>query len=209
MQACTWTCAWAASSSPSPSSSAISSRPSTSPCPASPPCRSTRTSTATRPRVRTRFPTPPRHDKPNPPPATLITPHHTTPHHIPYHHLTFSPRAGTSVVLYRHQELRSRQFFCFPHWAGGLYITPTIAGSRPGALSAACWAALVAIGEAGYRERVKGILETVKLVAQGVQAIPGLVLQGQVSTGTGMEDKTSRWLTGQNTWETMENRRRP
>jgi sphinganine-1-phosphate aldolase len=90
---------------------------------------------------------------------------------------------GTSVVLYRHKELRRHQYFCFPNWTGGLYVTPTIAGSRPGALSAACWAALVAIGEEGYRTRAKGILETVRAIAEGVRAIPGLVLQGQVCGG--------------------------
>lgn len=85
------------------------------------------------------------------------------------------------MVLYRSKDLRKHQYFCFPNWTGGLYVTPTIAGSRPGALSAACWAALVAIGEKGYQERAKSILETTSLIAKGVESIPGLVLQGQVS----------------------------
>lgn len=40
-------------------------------------------------------------------------------------------------------QLRHHAYFCFPEWTGGLYVTPTIAGSRPGALSAACWASMV------------------------------------------------------------------
>ena len=44
---------------------------------------------------------------------------------------------GTSVVLYRGQELRRFQYFVAADWPGGLYCTPTFAGSRPGALSAA------------------------------------------------------------------------
>lgn len=88
--------------------------------------------------------------------------------------------AGTSVVLYRHRRLRRHQFFCFPNWTGGLYVTPTIAGSRPGALSAACWAAMVAIGRKGYEQRSAAILETTRLIAEGVKTIPGLKLQGQV-----------------------------
>ncbi|TYZ68937.1 hypothetical protein PybrP1_012199 [[Pythium] brassicae (nom. inval.)] len=44
---------------------------------------------------------------------------------------------GTSVVLYKSKELRRFQYFAYPDWTGGLYVTPTLAGSRPGALSAA------------------------------------------------------------------------
>ena len=39
---------------------------------------------------------------------------------------------GTSVVLYRGAELRHAQYFTFTEWPGGLYMTPTFAGSRPG-----------------------------------------------------------------------------
>ena len=44
---------------------------------------------------------------------------------------------GTSVVLYRGTALRSHQYFTATEWPGGLYFSPTLAGSRPGALSAA------------------------------------------------------------------------
>jgi len=44
------------------------------------------------------------------------------------------PISGTSVCVYRSKELRKHQYFCFPNWTGGLYVTPTIAGSRPGEL---------------------------------------------------------------------------
>ena len=57
---------------------------------------------------------------------------------------------GTSVVLYRTPELRHLQYYTTASWAGGLYYSPTFAGSRPGALSAACWAAMVSLGEEGY-----------------------------------------------------------
>ena len=55
---------------------------------------------------------------------------------------------GTSVVLYRDADLRHYQYYKTASWAGGLYFSPTFAGSRPGALSATCWAALVSIGKA-------------------------------------------------------------
>ena len=76
---------------------------------------------------------------------------------------------GTSVVLYRDAAIRRYQYFCFPEWTGGLYVTPTIAGSRPGALSAACWAAMMRMGEAGYMFHTQAILETAAEIRLGIQ----------------------------------------
>ncbi|HNK64508.1 MAG TPA: aminotransferase class V-fold PLP-dependent enzyme, partial [Anaerolineales bacterium] len=67
---------------------------------------------------------------------------------------------GTSVILYRSRELRHYQYYTASEWPGGLYFSPTFAGSRPGALSAACWAALTSMGEHGYLEATQKILAT-------------------------------------------------
>jgi glutamate/tyrosine decarboxylase-like PLP-dependent enzyme len=85
---------------------------------------------------------------------------------------------GASVVLYRGAELRSHQYFTATEWPGGLYFSPTMAGSRPGALSAACWAAMVATGEDGYLEATGKILATGAAIRDGVAAIPGLRVLG-------------------------------
>jgi glutamate/tyrosine decarboxylase-like PLP-dependent enzyme len=76
---------------------------------------------------------------------------------------------GTSVVLYRTLELRHFQYFTTTDWPGGLYCSPTFAGSRPGALSAACWAALVSIGEAGYLDATRRILAVADEVKSGLR----------------------------------------
>ncbi len=85
---------------------------------------------------------------------------------------------GSSVVLYRGRELRRFQYYTTAEWPGGLYLSPTFAGSRPGALSAACWAAMVSIGERGYREATRRILDTGAEVREGIGAIPGLHVLG-------------------------------
>ena len=85
---------------------------------------------------------------------------------------------GTSVVLYRTRELRQSQYFCYADWTGGLYTTPTIAGSRSGGLIAQCWASLMAIGEQGYLNHTKEILLTKEKIATGIRAIPGLSILG-------------------------------
>ena len=85
---------------------------------------------------------------------------------------------GTSVVLYRTPELRRHQYFTIADWPGGLYFSPGFAGSRPGALSAACWAAMVSIGRDGYRDATRRILETAGTIKAGIAAIPEIRILG-------------------------------
>ncbi len=85
---------------------------------------------------------------------------------------------GTSVVLYRGRKLRRYQYFTATEWPGGLYFSPTLAGSRPGALSAAAWAAMVSTGEGGYLEATRRILEAGARIREGISAIPDLFVLG-------------------------------
>lgn len=85
---------------------------------------------------------------------------------------------GTSVVLYRTEELRHYQYFTMADWPGGLYFSPTFAGSRAGALSAACWATMLSMGEEGYLRATKAILETAAEFKAGIRSIPELRLIG-------------------------------
>jgi sphinganine-1-phosphate aldolase len=85
---------------------------------------------------------------------------------------------GSSVVLYRGKELRRHQYYTVTDWPGGLYLSPTFAGSRPGALSATCWAAMISIGETGYTEAARRILETGARIRDGIAAIAGLRVLG-------------------------------
>jgi glutamate/tyrosine decarboxylase-like PLP-dependent enzyme len=85
---------------------------------------------------------------------------------------------GTSVVLYRSLELRRYQYFTITDWPGGLYFSPTFAGSRAGALSAACWASLVSLGEKGYLDAAREIMKTADVIKNGIRAIPELDILG-------------------------------
>ncbi|MBX3414302.1 MAG: aminotransferase class V-fold PLP-dependent enzyme [Pirellulales bacterium] len=93
------------------------------------------------------------------------------------HKYGYAPK-GTSTVLYRGEQLRRYQYFTIADWPGGLYYSPTFSGSRPGGLSAACWAALVTIGEKGYLDATRQILDAVAIMKRGVASIPGLRLLG-------------------------------
>ena len=85
---------------------------------------------------------------------------------------------GTSVVLYRHPGLRRYQYFTATDWPGGLYASPTMAGSRSGALVAVAWAVMVKLGREGYLDAARRILETGERIREGIERIPGLYVLG-------------------------------
>ncbi len=93
------------------------------------------------------------------------------------HKYGYAPK-GTSVVLYRGEELRRFQYYTIADWPGGLYCSPTFAGSRSGALIAACWATLITLGEAGYLDAARRILETTRRVRQAIAQMADLELVG-------------------------------
>ncbi|RUS22329.1 putative sphinganine-1-phosphate aldolase BST1 [Endogone sp. FLAS-F59071] len=94
------------------------------------------------------------------------------------HKYGFAPK-GSSVIMYRHKDIRKYQYFVRADWPGGIYASPSIAGSRPGALIAGCWAALVNIGENGYLETAKQIVGARQKIQAGVESIPGLYVNGE------------------------------
>jgi glutamate/tyrosine decarboxylase-like PLP-dependent enzyme len=85
---------------------------------------------------------------------------------------------GTSVLLWRDPALRERQYYTTTDWPGGLYYSPTFAGSRPGALSAQAWAALVTLGEDGYLDATRRVLAAATRLREGIAGIPELRVLG-------------------------------
>ncbi|MCD4741790.1 MAG: aspartate aminotransferase family protein [Desulfobacteraceae bacterium] len=88
---------------------------------------------------------------------------------------------GTSVVLYRNNNFRRYQYFDIPDWPGGLYASPTSAGSRSGGLTAATWASMIYLGQEGYLKAVRAIMDVADEMKQGVKDIPELDLIGDPS----------------------------
>ena len=85
---------------------------------------------------------------------------------------------GTSVLLYRSKDLRRQQYFTFPTWPGGLYLSPGLAGSRSGGLLASTWAALVTVGSENYLQYADEIYATAQAIRAGVDALPELEVIG-------------------------------
>ncbi|TPX31719.1 hypothetical protein SmJEL517_g04994 [Synchytrium microbalum] len=93
------------------------------------------------------------------------------------HKYGFAPK-GSSVVMFRTKELRNYEYFITTEWQGGVYASPTMAGSRPGALVAACWAAMVHFGESGYVDSTRKIVGKVRKLKAAIHGIPELELIG-------------------------------
>ncbi|OAK93658.1 PLP-dependent transferase [Phaeosphaeriaceae sp. SRC1lsM3a] len=89
------------------------------------------------------------------------------------HKYGFAPK-GNSTVLYRSDDFRKYQYFISPDWSGGVYASPSIAGSRPGALIAGCWASLVKQGENGYIDACHKIVGGMKKIESAIRERPEL-----------------------------------
>ncbi|KAF5357413.1 hypothetical protein D9758_005858 [Tetrapyrgos nigripes] len=83
------------------------------------------------------------------------------------HKYGFSPK-GTSVVMYRDAELRRHQYYVLPDWSGGVYASPSLSGSRPGALIAGTWAAMQYMGDKGYLESCRSIVTCARTIAERI-----------------------------------------
>lgn len=85
---------------------------------------------------------------------------------------------GASVIVYRDMDLLRHQFFVTTRWAGGIYVSPGLPGTRPGGPIAAAWAAMNALGESGYLALAKEAWQTAERLRAGIGAIAGLRVMG-------------------------------
>ncbi|QLG70488.1 hypothetical protein HG535_0A04280 [Zygotorulaspora mrakii] len=94
------------------------------------------------------------------------------------HKYGFAPK-GSSIIMYRNSDLRKHQYYVSTDWTGGLYGSPTLAGSRPGALVVGCWATMVHIGEAGYIDSCRSIINAARKLKNCImQEVPDLEIIG-------------------------------
>ncbi|TMS38463.1 hypothetical protein L596_005183 [Steinernema carpocapsae] len=96
------------------------------------------------------------------------------------HKYGYCPK-GSSAILYRDSEYMHRQFFCNTEWMGGIYATPTLAGTRSGSAIAVTWATLLYYGRHGYVERTQRVLDAARLIKSGINDITSLKVLGDPS----------------------------
>jgi glutamate/tyrosine decarboxylase-like PLP-dependent enzyme len=83
---------------------------------------------------------------------------------------------GASTITYRDMSYLRHQFFVSTDWPGGIYASPSIPGTRPGGNIAAAWAALMALGEDGYKHHAGEAMKAARRLIDGLEAIPELEL---------------------------------
>lgn len=90
---------------------------------------------------------------------------------------------GVSVLLFKNKDLRRYAIYATAKWPGGIYATPTLAGSRPAAPIAGAWAVMMYYGLEGYSAQAKAVLEAAQKFAQGIRdTIPQLTIIGDPKT---------------------------
>ena len=83
---------------------------------------------------------------------------------------------GASVLLYRDLELFKHQIFVSTDWPGGIYASPTMAGTRPGGPIAAAWTSMQSMGEEGYLKLAAEALAVARTLRAGIAEIDGLTV---------------------------------
>ena len=94
-----------------------------------------------------------------------------------HHKYGLAPK-GASVIMYKTKKLRQYQYFSYSAWSGGVYVAPTLAGSRSGAGIAGAWYAMVSNGKKKYQDLANHIHETVKNISSEIDKIPELEVIG-------------------------------
>ncbi|XP_010899831.1 sphingosine-1-phosphate lyase 1 isoform X2 [Esox lucius] len=93
------------------------------------------------------------------------------------HKYGYAPK-GSSVILYSDKKYRQYQYFVSPDWQGGIYASPSVAGSRPGGIIAACWATMMYMGEDNYVKTTRKIIDTARTIKTEIRKINGVFVFG-------------------------------
>lgn len=93
------------------------------------------------------------------------------------HKFGFSAK-GTSLIMYRSMDYLRNQFFISTEFRGGVYVSPTILGTRPGGAIAAAWATIQHLGQKGYMENTRRLIEGKNRLAEFFHSIPELEVLG-------------------------------
>jgi len=86
---------------------------------------------------------------------------------------------GASVLTYKSMDYLRQQFVVTTDYPGGIYISPTLLGTRAGGPIAAAWAGMRHLGESGYMAIAQKLMDGVNKLREGFNAIPGIVVVGK------------------------------
>ncbi len=97
---------------------------------------------------------------------------------VDLHKYGYAPK-GASIVLHKNKELRKYQIWGCARWTGYPVINPAITSAKSGGPMAAAWAVLNFMGDEGYLEIVREVMDATQLMIDGVSRIDGLRVLGK------------------------------
>jgi sphinganine-1-phosphate aldolase len=80
--------------------------------------------------------------------------------------------------MWRNVEWRKHSYFTLSNWPGGVYGTPTLIGTRVGAISVGAWSVLLSIGRKGYVKSAKRILGAANYIRTEVSVMTDIHVLG-------------------------------
>ena len=97
---------------------------------------------------------------------------------VDLHKYGYAPK-GASIILHKDKELRKYQIWGCSRWTGYPVINAAITSAKSGGPMAAAWAVLNYMGDDGYMEIVREVMEATRLMIDGVNRIKGLRVLGK------------------------------
>jgi len=86
---------------------------------------------------------------------------------------------GSSILLFRSWEYKKHQHFIKTNWEGGMYATPTLLGSKSGAIIATTWASMLLTGESKFTTIARSIKYYVDLIKEEFKENETIEIIGQ------------------------------
>ena len=90
---------------------------------------------------------------------------------------------GASTLFHRSESQREHQYFTCDAWPVGTMRTPSAAGTRAGGAIAAAWAVMHYLGEVGYREKAKAVIECTRRLTGFIESSDVLRVVGAPQLG--------------------------
>ncbi len=85
---------------------------------------------------------------------------------------------GTSTIIYRSDKIWKYQLYVYADWSGGVYVAPTMRGTRAGGPIAATWSGMKALGRKGYLNLADIVMKTTKKLITGINHLDSLRVLG-------------------------------
>ncbi len=92
---------------------------------------------------------------------------------VDLHKYAYAPK-GTSILLHRTPALRRPQYFASAAWPGYTMLNSTMQSTKSGGPLAGAWAVVQSLGDDGYLDLTRTVLEGVDRLVAGIAEIPAL-----------------------------------